>query len=127
MQDTIVKAFRFFDSYEKGTNAKAWLFRILKNSFINNYRRNLKKPQEVDYEEVAAFYENVRVERTETTDLEHLIFRDKMDDRFSKALSNFRRISEQSFYYVMWMDLPMKKYPICSTYLLNCSISTAQG
>ena len=87
VQDTIVKAFRFFDSYEKGTNAKAWLFRILKNSFINNYRRNLKKPQEVDYEEVAAFYENVRAERTETTDLEHLIFRDKMDDRFSKALS----------------------------------------
>ena len=64
VQDTIVKAFRFFDSYEKGTNAKAWLFRILKNSFINNYRRNLKKPQEVDYEEVAAFYENVRAERT---------------------------------------------------------------
>ena len=87
VQDTIVKAFRFFDSYEKGTNAKAWLFRILKNSFINNYRRNLKKPQEVDYEEVAAFYENVRAERTETTDLEHLIFRDKMDDQFSKALS----------------------------------------
>ena len=41
----------------------------------------------MDYEEVAAFYENVRSERTETTDLEHLIFRDKMDDRFSKALS----------------------------------------
>ena len=60
--------------------------RILKNSFINNYRRNLKKPQEVDYEEVAAFYENVRSERTETTDLEHLIFRDKMDDPVFSSL-----------------------------------------
>ena len=39
VQDTIVKAFRFFGSYEKGTNAKAWLFRILKNSYINNYRK----------------------------------------------------------------------------------------
>jgi RNA polymerase sigma-70 factor (ECF subfamily) len=39
VQDTIVKAFRFFSSYEKGTNAKAWLFRILKNSYINNYRK----------------------------------------------------------------------------------------
>ena len=54
VQDTIVKAFRFFDSYEKGTNAKAWLFRILKNSFINNYRKNAKKPQQVDYDEVSS-------------------------------------------------------------------------
>ena len=38
VQDSIVKAYRFFGSYEKGTNAKAWVFRILKNSFINNYR-----------------------------------------------------------------------------------------
>jgi RNA polymerase sigma-70 factor (ECF subfamily) len=87
VQDTIVKAFRFFDSYEKGTNAKAWLFRILKNSFINNYRKNMKKPQQVDYDEVSSFYESIRAERTDTSDLEHLIFRDLMDDNFSKALS----------------------------------------
>ena len=86
VQDTIVKAFRFFDSFEKGTNAKAWLFRILKNSFINNYRKTQKNPQEVDFDEVSAYYENVRAERTETTNLEQLIFRDLMDDRFSKAL-----------------------------------------
>ncbi len=43
VQDTIVKAYRFFSSYEKGTNAKAWMFRILKNSFINNYRKTSKK------------------------------------------------------------------------------------
>lgn len=87
VQDTIVKAFRFFDSYEKGTNAKAWLFRILKNSFINNYRKNLKKPQEIDYDEVSSFYESIRAERTDTSDLEHLIFRDLMDDTFSTALA----------------------------------------
>lgn len=87
VQDTIVKAFRFFESYEKGTNAKAWLFRILKNSFINNYRKNLKKPSEVDYDEVSSYYENIRAERTDTSDLEHLIFRDLMDDNFTKALS----------------------------------------
>lgn len=87
VQDTIVKAFRFFDSYEKGTNAKAWLFRILKNSFINNYRKNLKKPQKVDYDEVSSYYESVRAERTDTSDLESLIFRNLMDDNFTKALS----------------------------------------
>ena len=87
VQDTIVKAFRFFDSYEKGTNAKAWLFRILKNSFINNYRKNLKKPQSVDYDEVSSYYETVRAERTDTSDLESLMFRNLMDDNFSKALA----------------------------------------
>ncbi|NIS07537.1 MAG: sigma-70 family RNA polymerase sigma factor, partial [Candidatus Dadabacteria bacterium] len=55
VQDTIVKAYRFFSSYEKGTNAKAWLFRILKNSYINNYRKKSKKPQQVDYDEVSTF------------------------------------------------------------------------
>src|SRR5690625_3339070 len=44
VQDTSVKAYRFFGSYERGTNAKAWLFRILKNSYINGYRKKTKIP-----------------------------------------------------------------------------------
>ncbi|MFO7799427.1 sigma-70 family RNA polymerase sigma factor [Rhodohalobacter sp.] len=86
VQDTIVKAYRFFDSYEKGTNAKAWLFRILKNSYINNYRKKSKKPQEVDYDEVASFYESIRAERTETSDMEDKMFRELIDDDISNAL-----------------------------------------
>ncbi len=86
VQDTIVKAYRFFSSYENGTNAKAWLFRILKNSFINNYRKSSKKPQQVDYDEVSSYYESVRAERTETSDLENLMFRELMDDEMSIAL-----------------------------------------
>lgn len=86
VQDTIVKAYRFFSSYENGTNAKAWLFRILKNSFINNYRKTSKKPQQVDYDEVSSYYESVRAERTETSDLENLMFRELMDDEMSIAL-----------------------------------------
>lgn len=88
VQDTIVKAYRFFSSYEKGTNAKAWLFRILKNSYINNYRKKSKKPQQVDYDEVATFYETIRAERTETSDLEDKMFRELIDDELSNALDN---------------------------------------
>jgi len=88
VQDSIVKAYRFFSSYEKGTNAKAWLFRILKNSYINNYRKKSKKPQEVDYDEVATFYETIRAERTETSDLEDKMFRELIDDDISKALDD---------------------------------------
>ncbi|TYP93932.1 RNA polymerase, sigma subunit, ECF family [Fodinibius salinus] len=86
VQDTIVKAFRFFSSYEKGTNAKAWLFRILKNSYINNYRKQSKQPNQVDYDEVATFYETIRAERTDTSDLEDKMFRDLIDDDISNAL-----------------------------------------
>ena len=60
VQDTMLKAFRFFDKFEKGTNCKAWLFQIMKNSFINNYRKVSKEPNKVDYEDVQNFYETVK-------------------------------------------------------------------
>lgn len=88
VQDTIVKAYRFFSSYEKGTNAKAWMFRILKNSFINNYRKTSKKPSQVDYDEVSSYYESIRAERTDTSDLESLMYRELMDDDISNALQS---------------------------------------
>lgn len=52
LQDTSMKAYRFIKSFEEGTNAKAWLFRILKNSFINDYRKKSKAPGMVDYQDV---------------------------------------------------------------------------
>lgn len=87
VQDTIVKAYRFFSSYEKGTNAKAWLFRILKNSYINNYRKQSKRPSEVDFDEVSSFYESIRAERTETSDLEEKMFSELIDDDLTRALN----------------------------------------
>lgn len=87
VQDTIVKAYRFFSSYEKGTNAKAWLFRILKNSYINNYRKQSKRPSEVDFDDVSSFYESIRAERTETSDLEEKMFSELIDDDLTRALN----------------------------------------
>lgn len=40
VQDSVMRAWRFFDSFERGTNFKAWLFRIVTNTFINHYRKN---------------------------------------------------------------------------------------
>jgi RNA polymerase sigma-70 factor (ECF subfamily) len=42
VQDTILRAYRFFDRFEAGTNCKAWLFKILHNVFINKYRRRVR-------------------------------------------------------------------------------------
>lgn len=88
VQDTIVKAYRFFNSYEKGTNAKAWLFRILKNSYINNYRKKSKQPYQVDYSEISTYYESIRSEQSDTTDLETRMYRDMLDDTLSAALKS---------------------------------------
>ncbi|HEY8431619.1 MAG TPA: sigma-70 family RNA polymerase sigma factor, partial [Sandaracinaceae bacterium] len=43
VQDSFVKAYRFYDRFEPGTNMKAWLFRILTNTFINKYRRSTRE------------------------------------------------------------------------------------
>ena len=56
VQETYLKAFRFWGSYEKGTNIKAWLFRILRNSYINRYRREAREPDSVVFESVEYLY-----------------------------------------------------------------------
>jgi len=56
VQDTMVKAFRFFHRFERGTNAKAWLFKILSNLFNNDYRdRSREREVMTDVEDQGAF------------------------------------------------------------------------
>src|SRR5262245_60620339 len=43
VQDAFVKAYRLYDRFEPGTNMKAWLYRILTNTFINKYRRKARE------------------------------------------------------------------------------------
>src|SRR5215471_9531176 len=50
VQDTCMRAYRFFDKFERGTNIKAWLFKILTNTFINRYRRKVKERSVVEDE-----------------------------------------------------------------------------
>lgn len=45
IQETMLKAFRYFDRYEQGTNCKAWLFKIMTNTFINRYRKAQKRKE----------------------------------------------------------------------------------
>jgi RNA polymerase sigma-70 factor, ECF subfamily len=48
VQETYLRAFRGFASFQEGTNLKAWLYRILTNSFINTYRKKQREPQTVE-------------------------------------------------------------------------------
>lgn len=88
VQDTYLKAFRFIESFQKGTNAKAWLFRILKNSFINDYRKKSKEPSKVDYQEVETYYNSEEVDRQITPDLRVESLKDMIGDEISNALNS---------------------------------------
>ena len=51
-QETYLKAIRYYSGFEEGTNLKAWLFRIMKNNFINVYRKRKVQPQHVELDEL---------------------------------------------------------------------------
>jgi RNA polymerase sigma-70 factor (ECF subfamily) len=56
VQETFLKAYRAFDSFEEGTNLKAWLYKILTNTFINSYRASKRRPEKADVEDVEDLY-----------------------------------------------------------------------
>ncbi len=86
LQETYLKAYRFWDKYEKGTNIRAWLFRIMKNSYINRYRKETKEPDKVDYGDVENFYNSIRADYTDTNDLQEKLFGNLLGDEVSEAL-----------------------------------------
>ena len=56
LQDTYLRAYRFFYQYQLGTNAKAWLFRIMNTVFLNDYRRKSRQGETVSYDGLEDFY-----------------------------------------------------------------------
>ena len=87
VQETYLKAFRFINSFETGTNAKAWLFRILKNSFINEFRKQSKEPPLVNYQAVETYCNTDEVENDIYHDLRVEAVQDMIGDEVSNALN----------------------------------------
>jgi RNA polymerase sigma-70 factor (ECF subfamily) len=56
VQETFLKAYRAYDSFTEGTNLKAWLYRILTNTYINRYRKKQRRPSEVELGELQDLY-----------------------------------------------------------------------
>ncbi|MGD2044289.1 MAG: sigma-70 family RNA polymerase sigma factor [Acidimicrobiia bacterium] len=56
VQETYLKAYRAYDTFQEGTNLKAWLYRILTNTYINKYRKDTRRPDEVDLGDVEDLY-----------------------------------------------------------------------
>jgi len=56
VQETYLKAYRAYDRFEAGTNLKAWMYRILTNTYINAYRKKQRRPDESDIDDVEDLY-----------------------------------------------------------------------
>jgi RNA polymerase sigma-70 factor, ECF subfamily len=87
LQDTYMKAYRFFDKFETGTNAKAWLYRIMKNTYINEYRRTHRQPEIVEYDEQTSAYQMSPRGGREENDLRNMLDTQMFDDDIAGALS----------------------------------------
>jgi len=107
LQDTYLKAFRFIDKYEKGTNAKAWLFRILKNSFINNYRKNVRTPDQVEYNEVEEFVDLIKDHTAQSTDLRKDFYDNLLEDEVVTAMDS---LTEEFRTIIILSDLEEMTY-----------------
>ena len=87
VQETYMKAFRFIDKYIEGTNAKAWLFKILKNAFINQYRKESKRPTKVDFEEIVSYQNEEDSKYSGYIDLRQEIYQTMMGDEVTNAVN----------------------------------------
>lgn len=65
LQETLLKAWRSFHTFTEGTNARAWLFRILMNAHIDRYRKSAREPETTDVEDVGDFYLYNKVQESE--------------------------------------------------------------
>jgi len=98
VQDTLYKAFRAFDQYQKNTNFRAWAFRILVNTYITAYRKAIRQPQKVSYDDLEEFYlfkkldETISLQETAKEDFLENFFEDDVKDALENLPYQFRLV-----------------------------------
>jgi RNA polymerase sigma-70 factor (ECF subfamily) len=98
VQETYLKAYRGFGGFQEGTNLKAWLYRILTNTFINSYRAKKRRPDESELEEVEDLYlyrrlgglEAARVGRSAEDELMDWFTEDEVKEAMEALPEQFR-------------------------------------
>src|SRR5881227_397745 len=106
VQETFLRAYRGFEGFHEGTNLKAWLYKILTNTFINQYRAKKRRPDQVDLDDVEDFYIFRRLGGLEAADAERTAETEALaampDDEVKKALES---IPEQFRMAVILADI----------------------
>jgi RNA polymerase sigma-70 factor (ECF subfamily) len=88
VQETYLKAYKYYDKFEEGTNFKAWLFKIMKNTFINNYRKRQQAPPQSDFADIEESFESqVNEDFTrKIKDPEEELLADVLDEDLQRAV-----------------------------------------
>ena len=87
VQETFLKAFKFLKNNKEINNTKAWLFKILMNTFINKYRKDKAEPSLVDFDNIESFHESIKEEvLTSSTTEDEAEFNELLDADVKKAL-----------------------------------------
>ena len=107
LQDTYLKAYRFIDQYKKETNAKAWLFRILKNSFINSYRKQARTPAQVEYDAVEEYVDLLKDSSARPADLRNDFYDNLLEDEVVTAMES---LTEEFRTIIILSDLEEMTY-----------------
>ena len=123
VQETYYKAYRHFDKFQSGTNSKAWMFMILKNSFINDYRKSKREPYKLDYEQIQNFYENVKSDRANENNLDKDFYNDLFDDELTEAIDKLPMKMREVF---LLCDLEGYSYEETAE-LVQCPIGTVRS
>ena len=90
IQETFLKAYKYYERFAEGTNFKAWLFKIMKNTFINSYRKKKLQPPKVDFDDVQEGLEETLIEKVLESygDPESGILASEMDHEVRETLLN---------------------------------------
>lgn len=102
VQEALVKAYRFWDKFETGSNCRAWLFKIMTNIFINNYRSKSRSPMAVNVDDIDDnfLYGQLAVggkEENPEKDLFNKIFDDDVKKAIESLPDDFRMVVMLSF------------------------------
>jgi RNA polymerase sigma-70 factor, ECF subfamily len=98
VQETYLKAYRSYGSFADGTNLRAWLFRIMTNTFINSYRAKQRRPDETDLGDVEDLYlyrnigtiQNASLGRSAEESLMEMLPDDEVKQALENLPDNFR-------------------------------------
>ncbi len=124
VQETYLRAFRFFEKFEQGTNIKAWLLSVQNNLFINRYRQKKRQPETVEWEKINEAYESmVQSDEGEKANPESILGSQRMDDEIEKAL---RELPEEFRSAIVLVDIEELTYEEAAK-VMECPVGTVRS
>ncbi|UCD65246.1 MAG: sigma-70 family RNA polymerase sigma factor [Candidatus Zixiibacteriota bacterium] len=89
VQETYIKAYRFWDKFQPGSNCKAWLFRIMTNAFINEYRAKSRSPVAASVDTIDdRFLYSQQVASSQLSNPEHMLYSRLLRDEVTRAIES---------------------------------------